>query len=115
MAAQSRAMIRIEAGDRQYELVEGWGTLPEGWKWGQVAGMACDSQDRVHVYARTEHPYMVFDRSGALLDHQDNLDQAHSLYIDADDAVFFVSHHAHTVMKVGPDGKHQFTLGTRGQ
>jgi len=24
-------MMKIEAGERQYELVEGWGTLPEGW------------------------------------------------------------------------------------
>ena len=55
------------AGDRQYELVEGWGTLPAGWTWGQVAGVACDSQDRVHIYTRTEHPYMVFDRSGNLV------------------------------------------------
>ena len=75
-------MIRIEAGERQYELVEGWGKLPDGWAWGQVAGVACDSRDRVHVYTRTDHPYMVFDRNGTLLDHQDNLDTAHSLFID---------------------------------
>ena len=36
-------MIKIEAGERQYELVEGWGTLPEGWTWGQVAGVAADT------------------------------------------------------------------------
>jgi len=62
-------MMKIEAGEREYELVEGWGTLPEGWTWGQVAGVACDSQDRVHVYSRTEHPYMVFDRGGTLVHH----------------------------------------------
>src|SRR5262245_54287767 len=108
-------VITIEAGERRYELVEGWGKLPDGWRWGQVAGVACDSQDRVHVYARTEHSYMVFDRSGALLDHQDNLDMAHSLFIDASDAVFFVSHAAHTVMKMSNDGKLQLTLGARNQ
>ena len=53
--------------DRQYELVEGWGELPRGWQWGQVAGVACDSEDRVHVYTRTEHPYMIFDRSGCMV------------------------------------------------
>ena len=108
-------MITIEAGERRYELVEGWGNLPEDWQWGQCAGVACDSQDRVHVYTRTEHPYMVFDRSGSLLEHQDNLDVAHSLFIDPSDAVFFVSHQAHTVMKMSNDGKHLLTLGTRGQ
>ena len=29
-------MITIEAGDRQYELVEGWGQLPAGWQWGRL-------------------------------------------------------------------------------
>ena len=52
----SSNMITIEAGDRLYDLVQGWGELPEGWRWGQVAGLAVDSQDRVHVYTRTEHP-----------------------------------------------------------
>src|SRR5438128_3806740 len=106
-------MMKIEAGERQYELVEGWGTLPEGWRWGQTAGVACDSQDRVHVYTRTEHAYMVFDRNGTLLDHQDNLDTAHSLFIDSSDSVYFVSHAAHTVMKLSNDGKLLLTLGTR--
>ena len=56
--------IIANVGDRQYELVEGWGQLPEGWQWGQCAGVACDSQDNVHVFTRTEHPNMVFDKSG---------------------------------------------------
>src|SRR5215216_6340767 len=112
---EDKIVITIEAGERRYELVEGWGKLPEDWKWGQVAGVACDSHDRVHVYTRTEHPYMVFDKSGELLEHQDNLDMAHSLFIDGDDSVFFVSHHAHTVMKMSNDGKHLLTLGTRNE
>jgi DNA-binding beta-propeller fold protein YncE len=106
----------IEAGDRQYELVKGWGQLPDGWKWGQVAGVACDSEDRVHVYSRTEHPYMVFDRSGCLVDHwgEGFLDEAHSLYIDPWDSIFILSHRAHFIMKFSNDGKHLLTLGKRG-
>src|SRR5690242_4964268 len=68
--AQWGTMIRqYEAGDRIYELVEGWGQLPDGWRWGQVAGVACDSRNYVHVYTRTEHPYMVFDPNGKMVDH----------------------------------------------
>ena len=62
-------MIKFDIGPRQYELVEGWGNLPEGWKWGLCAGVACDSQDNVHVFTRTEHPYMVFDKKGKLAYH----------------------------------------------
>src|SRR5947207_14618614 len=104
-------MIRIEAGERQYELVQDWGTLPEGWTWGQVAGVACDSEDRVHIYTRTEHPYMIFDRSGRMVDHwgEEILDQAHSVYIDPDDSVFLLSHRGHFILKFDKDGKHQLT------
>ena len=114
-------MMKIEAGERQYELVEGWGTLPEGWAWGQVAGVACDSQDRVHVYTRTEHPYMVFDRAGNLVHHggedgfKQNFDLAHSLYIDDADSVFVLSHRGHFIMKFDRDGELMLTLGERGK
>ena len=56
----------IDAGERQYELVEDWGQLPPGWVWGQVGAVGVDSKDRVHAFTRTEHPYMIFDRSGKL-------------------------------------------------
>lgn len=109
-------MIRIDAGERQYELVEGWGKLPDGWKWGQVAGVACDSEDRVHVYTRTEHPYMVFDRDGNMVHHggEDNFDLAHSLYIDPADAVFVLSHRGHFIMKFDAEGELMLSLGSRG-
>ena len=109
-------MITIEAGDRQYELVEGWGELPAGWEWGQVAGVACDSQDNVHVYTRTEHPYMVFDRSGRFVDHwgEGIFDEAHSLYIPPDDCMFVLSHRAHFILKFNQEGRHILTLGKRG-
>ncbi len=111
-------MIRIvEAGERQYELVEGWGKLPEGWHWGQVAGVACDSNDYVHVYTRTDHPYMIFDPSGKMVEHwgEGILDNAHSLTINADDSVFILSHRGHFILKYDKDRKHQLTLGTQGE
>lgn len=107
----------IKAGDRQYELVEGWGELPEGWKWGQVAGVACDSQDNVHVYTRADHPYLVFDKGGKLLDHwgEGELGLAHSLFINGQDDVYVLSHHDHYLFKMSKGRDLQLTLGTRGQ
>src|SRR5690349_19111458 len=40
----------------RYEVVEGWEQLPSGWFHGDVAGVATDSQDRVYVFNRSEHP-----------------------------------------------------------
>ena len=54
----------IDVGERQYELVEGWGEVPDGWIWGQVGAVCVDSQDNVHAFTRAEHPYRVFDKSG---------------------------------------------------
>lgn len=105
-----------EAGDRRYEVVEGWGELPDGWRWGQVAGVAVDSEDNVHVFTRTEHPYMVFDKSGKLVDHwgEGIFGVAHGVCITADDAVFFIEHAGHVILKFDKHGRHQFTLGRRG-
>ena len=69
MATQTQPIV-VDAGERQYELVQGWGQLPDGWQWGQVGAVAVDSHDNVHVFTRAEHPYRVFDASGRLIDEK---------------------------------------------
>lgn len=48
----------------EYEVLEGWEQLPEGWSFVEVAGVAVDSRDRVYVFNRGEHPIIVFDKDG---------------------------------------------------
>ena len=50
-----------------FELVSDWEQLPSGWSHGDVAGVATDSQDRVYVFNRSEHPLIVYDRDGRFL------------------------------------------------
>jgi streptogramin lyase len=109
--------MKWDAGDRQYELVEGWGELPDGWVWGQVAGVAVDSQDNVHVFTRTEHPYMIFDKSGKLIDHwgEGIFGEAHGVCITPDDSIYFVEHTSSVVLKFDKNGRHRLTLGARNQ
>ena len=52
------------SGSHTYEVQEGWGQLPEGWKFGWIPAVAVDSQDRIYVYSRSERPMVVFDREG---------------------------------------------------
>jgi NHL repeat len=106
----------IQAGDRQYELVRDWGKLPDGWRWGQAAGVAIDAEDNVHVYTRTEHPYMVFDKSGKFLDSwgEGVFGVAHSLYINPDQSVWVLSHKDHLARKFSKDRKPLLELGTKG-
>jgi len=51
----------------EYEVIEGWEQMPEGWAFVEVAGVACDSQDRVYVFNRGAHPMIVFDKEGKFL------------------------------------------------
>lgn len=41
-----------------------WDDLPEGWCLGDVAGVAVDAANRVHVFHRGEHPIIVFEGDG---------------------------------------------------
>src|SRR6185295_9071494 len=54
-------------GAYRYEVVEGWEQLPAGWSHGDVAGVATDSDDRVYVFNRSEHPLIIYDRDGKFL------------------------------------------------
>jgi hypothetical protein len=69
------------SGKYTYEVVEGWGKLPDGWKWGWIPAVACDSQDRVFVYSRSEHPLVIFNREGEFIDSwgEDVLIDAHGI------------------------------------
>ena len=105
--------MKIDVGPRQYELIDGWGELPKGWKWGLCAAVACDSDDYVHVFTRTEHPHMVFDKSGKLLDHwgEQLFGSPHGICITPNDDIYFVDTVTHLVTKWDKTGRHKLSLG----
>lgn len=105
------------AGKFCYKVEEGWGRLPQGWTWGWIPGVACDSQDRVFVYSRSEHPLVVFDREGNFLDSwgEDVLVDAHGIWIDEADNVYCTERENHCVFKFNREGELIMTLGTPGQ
>ena len=101
-------------GKYTYELVEEWAKLPEGWSFRDVPGLAIDSQDRVYVFSRSDHPVTVFDRDGNLLtswgDRSDG--RAHGIRIGPDGSVYCTYDKvSHTVCKYTPEGKLLMTLG----
>lgn len=104
-------------GPMSFKVVEGWGALPEGWRFVEVAGVATDSKDRVFVFNRGEHPMIVFDRAGKFLSAwgEGQFARAHGLTIGPDDAVYCTDDLDHTVRKFTPDGTLLMTLGTSGR
>src|SRR5437667_9250705 len=72
-ANEPKDPVRLGSGAHTYELVEGWGQLPEGMKYGLGCGVVVDSQDRVYVTSRSASPCVaVFDRDGKLLETWSN-------------------------------------------
>ncbi|MAF12605.1 hypothetical protein CMK11_19325 [Candidatus Poribacteria bacterium] len=104
--------------DMGYRVVPGWGSLPEGWKLGQVAGVDTDSEDRVYLFhrGRKAPPLICFDSAGKVLSSWDHIDfqQPHMVTCDADDNVWLTDDGAHIIYKLSPHGETLSTLGVRG-
>ena len=96
-----------------FEPIEGWGKLPEGWRYVECAGVAVDGKDNVFVFTRGEHPVIVFDRDGRFLRSwgEGLVRRAHAVTIDADEMVWLTDDLHHTVRKFTPDGKLLLTIG----
>jgi DNA-binding beta-propeller fold protein YncE len=97
----------------EYEVLEGWEQLPEGWSFVEVAGVAVDSRDRVYVFNRGEHPIIVFDKDGRFLDAwgEGVFSSAHGIFIDRHDHVYCADNFDHTVRKFTTDGELLMMLG----
>jgi len=108
-------MVRFGSDDLSYEVVEGWGELPKKWEFGHVIGVAGDSQDRVYVFNRGEHPVVVFDRDGRFLRSwgEGVFGNPHGIYIDGGGLVYCTDSGDHTVRKFTADGELLRTWGTK--
>jgi streptogramin lyase len=101
----------------EYEVLEGWDRLPEGWSYVEVAGVACDSQDRVYVFNRGKYPVIVFDKEGKFLNAwgEGVFKGPHGIFIDRHDHLWLADDKDHTVHKFTPDGRKLMTLGEPGK
>ena len=106
-------MATVGTGKYTYELVEGWGQFPKGWTLGQTA-IVTDSQDRVYLFNRSEHPLIVLDRDGNFLTSwgEGVLTSAHGMFMDADENLYLPVINSHVVLKYSSQGNLLVTLGT---
>ena len=81
-----------------------------------MAGVATDSQDRVFVFNRSEHPVIVYERDGRFLGSwgEGVFTRPHGITIH-DDVVYCADDTDHTVRAFTLDGKLLWTLGTLNQ
>ena len=108
---------RLGAGDYIYEELADWAQLPEGWSFKEVADVVVDSQDRVYVFNRGEHPMIIFEPDGSFVTSwgEDLFTRAHGVTVGPDGTLYCVDDGDHSIWKCTPDGEVLMTIGTPGQ
>jgi sugar lactone lactonase YvrE len=110
--------MKVGTGNREYEVVENWPTMPESATWGQVVEIVVDSADRVFVFHRGETSPMIFNTAGEYQGTWENAGQwkdIHGVTIASDDDGEFlivVDRDRHVVCRTTLDGEVVWTLGT---
>jgi sugar lactone lactonase YvrE len=108
---------RFGSGELRYELVEGWERLPAGWAHADVAGVCTDADGNVYLYARGDHPVIVYDRDGAFLGSWGEGRfgyRTHGMYMGRDGFMYLVEDDACTVGRYALDGKLLQSFGPQG-
>jgi DNA-binding beta-propeller fold protein YncE len=102
----------VGEGELTFELVPDWEQLPDGWSHGDVAGVATDSQDRVFVFNRGEHPVIVYEPDGRFLGSwgEGVFTRPHGITIH-DDVVYCADDTDHTLRAFSLTGTLLWTLG----
>lgn len=110
-------VTRLGSGDYVYEELADWAKLPEGWTFREVADVAVDSQDRVYVFNRGEHPMMVFEQDGTFAGSwgEGLFVRPHGVTLGPDEALYCVDDGGHCIRKCTLDGQILMTIGTPGE
>lgn len=87
--------MRETAAVPQFEVVDDWLTLPEGFRWGQVVQVVVDAADRVYYFHRLKPGVMIFAPDGSHLGswpEDGRFEDIHSAWYgkDADGEYFLV-------------------------
>src|SRR5216683_59117 len=114
-AVEPRRLVMAQGSALGYEVVEGWEQLPGGYKHRDVAGVAVDSEDRVYLICRGDHPIIVYDSGGRFLRSWGQGEftyRTHGISVGPDEMLYCTDDGNHTIRKFTPDGKLLMTLGT---
>ena len=109
-------MVTIGEGQFTYEVLEGWGRLPAGYAFREVAAVGCYAEDNVYAFNRGAHPMIVFDKDGNFIKSwgEGVFPRAHGVTMSPDGMIFCTDDGDHTVRKCTLDGEVALTLGTSG-
>jgi DNA-binding beta-propeller fold protein YncE len=108
--------MRLGVGSHVYEVVEGWGKLPENVQFGTTRGVVTDSQDRVYVLNQSKDAVIVFDREGNFIKSwgEEFTEGAESFTVSRENAAayfYLPDQRRHLVAKTSLNGDVIWTLG----
>jgi DNA-binding beta-propeller fold protein YncE len=109
--------VKESPTDLGYEVVPGWGEIPEDWTLGQIAGVSADSENRIYLFHRGHDapPLLCFNSDGKLLFSWDHITfgRPHMVTVDVDDNVWLTDDGSHIIYKLSSQGEVLFTLGIK--
>ena len=114
---ESSGPVVMSSGEFSYRPSSDWAKWPDDWVMNEVTAVATDSQGRVFVFNRGDHPVAVFDPEGQPLFSWGAglFDRPHGIWIGPNDEVYCTDDLGHAVHKFTSEGKHLMTLGMRGR
>lgn len=101
----------------RFAFDDAWPRSIPGLAIGDVGGVAVDEDDRVYVFHRGEHPMLVFDRAGHLLDAWGDgvFTSPHGLHYGWDGQLYCTDDGDHTVRRFDRRGRMTLEMGVRGR
>jgi len=117
MSSTIDGRVIVGQGEYRYEAFVDWPQLPDGWSFVEATSVAVDRQGRTFVFNRGEHPVIVLDHAGAVVDHwgESRFVRPHGITSTPDGFLWLTDDSDHTVHKYTADGRRLLTLGTSGR
>ncbi len=98
-----------------FEVIENWEQLPNGFQHLDVDGVAVDSRDRVYLLTRKDARVIVYEKDGTFVRSWGEdifTPRTHGIAIDKNDFIYTTDDGDHTVRKFTPEGEQVMMLGT---
>ncbi len=116
IANAQNAARRTEVLALPYRVVPNFFQLPNEWHFGEVSGVAIDSQRHIFVFQRAAPMLSEFDTNGKFVREigAGLFTHPHGLRIDAQDNIWTTDDGSHLVLKLNHDGRPLLVLGRKG-
>jgi streptogramin lyase len=112
------AAAALQSGTTPHYVVDStWPRKPDHITWGQMPGVAVDTQDRIYIFNRAQPAVQVYQADGAFLRAWDieDVGGAHGIRIGPENSVWTTDIKNHVVRKYNPEGKLLLTFGELGR